>query len=244
MIRRKPRSRKAGRASARCGGLRKPRWRSRNEQRHENRPRRGDRRGVRPNGLQPPSTGRDKRDAALASNIEAFAAKLAASDEFSGVVLLTRHGQPLVRRGARLRGSQRSSAQYAGDSIHARVGGQNVHRGYHREASRTETVIVRQHSGFAPCRNTHLPKHAMQVTVGHLLTMSSGIPDLFRVPEFWARNRNNQIAGGLLEVLRDVAVAVPSGHPMVLQQLQLPSSQERSSSDRPAARLLRWSRPR
>jgi len=25
-----------------------------------------------------------------------------------------------------------------------------------------------------------------QVTVHHLLTMSSGIPDLFRVPEFWA----------------------------------------------------------
>jgi CubicO group peptidase (beta-lactamase class C family) len=25
-----------------------------------------------------------------------------------------------------------------------------------------------------------------QVTVRHLLTMSSGIPDLFRVPEFWA----------------------------------------------------------
>ena len=26
-----------------------------------------------------------------------------------------------------------------------------------------------------------------QVTVRHLLTMSSGIPDLFRVPEFWAQ---------------------------------------------------------
>jgi CubicO group peptidase (beta-lactamase class C family) len=25
-----------------------------------------------------------------------------------------------------------------------------------------------------------------QVTVHHLLTMSSGIPDLFRLPEFWA----------------------------------------------------------
>ncbi len=28
-----------------------------------------------------------------------------------------------------------------------------------------------------------------QVTVHHLLTMSSGIPDLFRVPEFWANIR-------------------------------------------------------
>ena len=47
----------------------------------------------------PPTAEIDERDTALAANVEAFARKLAASDEFSGVVLLTRHGQPLVRRG-------------------------------------------------------------------------------------------------------------------------------------------------
>ena len=50
-------------------------------------------------GCNRPSTARDERDAALAANVDVFATKLAASDEFSGVVLLTRHGQPLVRRG-------------------------------------------------------------------------------------------------------------------------------------------------
>jgi CubicO group peptidase (beta-lactamase class C family) len=35
----------------------------------------------------------------MAANVEAFATKLADADEFSGVVLLTRHGQPLTRRG-------------------------------------------------------------------------------------------------------------------------------------------------
>jgi CubicO group peptidase (beta-lactamase class C family) len=46
-----------------------------------------------------PGTARDDRDRALAADVEAFAARLAQSDEFSGVVLLTRHGQPLTRRG-------------------------------------------------------------------------------------------------------------------------------------------------
>lgn len=50
-------------------------------------------------GCSRPNTPRDERDTALAANVEAFATRLAASDEFSGVVLLTRYGQPLVRRG-------------------------------------------------------------------------------------------------------------------------------------------------
>src|SRR5579864_562046 len=35
----------------------------------------------------------------LAADLEGFAAALAARDQFSGSVLLARHGQPLVRRG-------------------------------------------------------------------------------------------------------------------------------------------------
>src|SRR5262245_60113227 len=35
----------------------------------------------------------------LAADVDAFAATLAAADQFSGSVLLERHGQPLVRRG-------------------------------------------------------------------------------------------------------------------------------------------------
>lgn len=46
-----------------------------------------------------PSTARDERGPALPADVEALPARLTASDEFSGVVLLTRHGQPLIRRG-------------------------------------------------------------------------------------------------------------------------------------------------
>jgi CubicO group peptidase (beta-lactamase class C family) len=47
------------------------------------------------------STTRVERDAALAADVQAFATRLAARDEFSGVVLITHHGQPLVRQGYR-----------------------------------------------------------------------------------------------------------------------------------------------
>src|SRR5687767_11720223 len=50
-------------------------------------------------GCSRPSTAPDARDTAASANIDAFSAKLAASDGFSGVVLLARHGRPLVRRG-------------------------------------------------------------------------------------------------------------------------------------------------
>jgi len=39
------------------------------------------------------------QDALSAADIEAFTARSAARDEFSGVVLLARHGRALVRRG-------------------------------------------------------------------------------------------------------------------------------------------------
>src|SRR5688572_26731093 len=45
------------------------------------------------------NAGADAWDAALGTDVDAFVARLTAGDEFSGVVLLTRHGQPLLRRG-------------------------------------------------------------------------------------------------------------------------------------------------
>jgi CubicO group peptidase (beta-lactamase class C family) len=41
----------------------------------------------------------DTRDAVLAADVKAFAARLAAGGDFSGAVLLTRHGRALVRQG-------------------------------------------------------------------------------------------------------------------------------------------------
>jgi CubicO group peptidase (beta-lactamase class C family) len=53
-------------------------------------------------------------------------------------------------------------------------------------------LVERKQLSFDSTLGSLLPEYPSaeardQVTVGHLLTMSSGIPDLFRVPEFWAQ---------------------------------------------------------
>jgi CubicO group peptidase (beta-lactamase class C family) len=121
----------------------------------------------------------------LAANVEAFAAKLAAGDEFAGVVLLTRHGQPLVRRGYGL--------------ADRKVGRPNTRDTPFMLSSVSKMftavtiakLVERKQISFDSTLGSLLPEYPSaeardQVTVGHLLTMSSGIPDLFRVPEFWA----------------------------------------------------------
>ena len=137
-------------------------------------------------GCSRQSTGRDKRDAALASNIEAFAAKLAASDEFSGVVLLTRHGQPLVRRGYGFADRKEARPNTpATPFMLASVGKMFT-------AVTIAKLVEQKQLSFDSTLGSLLPEYPSveardEVTVGHLLTMSSGIPDLFRVPEFWAQ---------------------------------------------------------
>ena len=77
----------------------------------------------------------------------------------------------------------------------------------------------------------------------HLLTMSSGSRSVPRCPSS-GRSRDNQDRRRFLAIFRDVAVAVPSRHPYGLTATPTSSCWERSSNDRPAARLRRWSRPR
>jgi CubicO group peptidase (beta-lactamase class C family) len=137
-------------------------------------------------GCSRPSTTRDERDAALAANVEAFATKLAASDEFSGVVLVTRHGQPLVRRGYGL--ADRKAGRPNTPETPFMLS--SVSKMF--TAVTIAKLVERKQLSFDSTLGSLLPEYPSaeardQVTVRHLLTMSSGIPDLFRVPEFWAQ---------------------------------------------------------
>jgi CubicO group peptidase (beta-lactamase class C family) len=137
-------------------------------------------------GCNRPSTARSERDAALAASVEAFATKLSAGDEFSGVVLLTRHGQPLVRRGYGLADRKVGRANTPETPFML----SSVSKMF--TAVTIAKLVERKQLSFDRTLGSLLPEYPSaeareQVTVRHLLTMSSGIPDLFRVPEFWAQ---------------------------------------------------------
>ena len=137
--------------------------------------------GSRLQNAQPVATA----EASLAAGTEQFAGRLSQSDEFSGVVLLSRNGKPLVRRafGFADREKQRRitvDTPFALASVSkmftAVVVGQLVE---HKKISLDATV------------GSLLPAYpggpsSSQVRVRHLLSMSSGIPDLFRSPQFFA----------------------------------------------------------
>jgi D-alanyl-D-alanine carboxypeptidase len=133
----------------------------------------------------PARTEPDPGETALAANIEAFAARLAASDDFSGVVLLARHGRPLLRRGFGLADRKAGrpntpETPFALSSVSKMFTAVTIAK-----------LVERNQLSFDATLGSLLPEYPSaeareQVTVRHLLTMSSGIPDLFRIPAFWA----------------------------------------------------------
>jgi len=129
--------------------------------------------------------GTNRLDVGIASAIESFAAKLSGSDEFSGVVLLTRRGQPILRRayGMADRAAGRPNTPETPFVLSS--------------VSKMFTAVViaklveREQLSFESTLGAVLPEYPSaaardRVTVAHLLTMSSGIADLFPVPAFWA----------------------------------------------------------
>ncbi|HEV3216022.1 MAG TPA: serine hydrolase domain-containing protein [Vicinamibacterales bacterium] len=131
---------------------------------------------------------RDARDAALAVDVEAFTARLSERDEFSGVVLLRHHEQLLVRHGYGLadRNAQRPNTPETPFMLSS-VGKMFT-------AVTIAKLVERKKLSFDSTLGSLLPEYPSaeardRVTVHHLLTMSSGIPDLFRVPDFWANIR-------------------------------------------------------
>ena len=133
----------------------------------------------------PARTEPDAGDTALAANAEAFAARLAASDDFSGVVLLARHGRPLLRRGFGL-ADRKAGRPNTPETAFALSSVSKMFT-----AVTIAKLVERGQLSFDATLGSLLPEYPSaeareQVTVRHLLTMSSGIPDLFRIPAFWA----------------------------------------------------------
>jgi len=124
-------------------------------------------------------------DTKLAANIEAFVDKLASNDQFSGAVLFERHGRPLVRRGYGLADRARGRLNTPETPFMLASVGKMF------TAVVTATLVQRKQLSFDTTLGTVVPEYPLaeardRVTVRDLLTMSSGIQDLFRVPAFWS----------------------------------------------------------
>ena len=123
-------------------------------------------------------------DAELVDNVRQTSEQLASEDKFTGVVMLSRNGQALFRRafGMADRATQRPNTletPFALASVSKMFTSVVVAQLVEQKKLTFETSI-----------GSILPKYPSaqsHVTVGHLLTMSTGIPDLFRNSEFWAQ---------------------------------------------------------
>jgi CubicO group peptidase (beta-lactamase class C family) len=121
----------------------------------------------------------------LAADLEGFTAALAARDQFSGSVLLSRHGQPLVHRGYGLADRTRRRPNTPDTPFMLSSVGKVF------TAVTIAKLIEQKQLSFDTTLGALVPDYPLadardHVTVGHLLTMSSGIQDLFRVPAFWS----------------------------------------------------------
>jgi D-alanyl-D-alanine carboxypeptidase len=123
-------------------------------------------------------------DAGLAREVEQLAERLTRADQFSGVVLLKHHGRPIVERAYGLADRDASGANtpdttFALGSVSKMFTAVLVAQLVEQNRVRLDATIGSLLPDFpdGPAKS--------QVTVHQLLTMSSGIPDVFRLPPFW-----------------------------------------------------------
>jgi CubicO group peptidase (beta-lactamase class C family) len=121
----------------------------------------------------------------LAAKVAAFVEDLAARDEFAGSVLLSQHGKPLVRRGYGLADRERRRPNRPDTPFMLSSVGKMF------TSIAVAMLIEQKRLSFDMTLGELVPDYPLDdarqhVTVRHLLTMSSGIHDLFRVPAFWS----------------------------------------------------------
>lgn len=105
--------------------------------------------------------------------------------KFSGVVLLSRHGKPLLRRAFGFADREKRRANTADTAFALASVGKMF------TAAAVAQLAERNLLALSATIGSLLPGYpagdaSSKVTVHHLLTMSSGIPDVFRAPQFWA----------------------------------------------------------
>jgi CubicO group peptidase (beta-lactamase class C family) len=121
----------------------------------------------------------------LAAQASAFVADLAARDEFTGSVLLSHHGKAIVRSGYGMADRERRRPNRPDTPFMLSSVGKMF------TSVAIAMLIEQKQLSFDTTLGDVLPDYPLDdarqhVTVGHLLTMSSGIHDLFRVPAFWS----------------------------------------------------------
>ncbi len=123
-------------------------------------------------------------DAGLKGEVEQLADRLVRADRFSGVVLLKHHGRSIVERAYGLADRNTSRANtsdttFALGSVSKMFTAVLVAQLVEQNRVRLDATIGSLLPDFpdGPAKS--------QVTVHQLLTMSSGIPDVFRLPPFW-----------------------------------------------------------
>lgn len=122
---------------------------------------------------------------AIAADVERLAERLAHEDKFTGVVLLTQNGKTLVRRafGMADRASKRVNTPDTPFAL-ASVGKMFTAVVVARLAEQKQIAFDASIGALLPDYPA-VPARS-EVTVQHLLTMSSGIPDVFKSQEFFA----------------------------------------------------------
>lgn len=124
-------------------------------------------------------------EAELAQGLAHVAERVVAADDFSGVVLFSRHGKPLLRRAFGFADREKRQANTAETPFALASVGKMF------TAVAVAQLAERDLLSLSATIGSLLPGYpagdaSSKVTVHHLLTMSSGIPDLFRSPQFWA----------------------------------------------------------
>jgi CubicO group peptidase (beta-lactamase class C family) len=130
-----------------------------------------------------PSANTVKTEAELVADLERFVDRLVLADQFSGAVLLARHGMPMIRRSygladrAEMRGNT-PETPFALGSVSKMFTAVLIAQLLEQNKLSTDATIGEILPSFpvGPAKD--------RVTVQHLLTMSSGIPDVFQLPEF------------------------------------------------------------
>lgn len=149
-------------------------------------------------------------DADLAAQIGSLALRLVEADAFSGVVLLSRDGKPILRQAFGLADRDARRANTIDTPFEL------------ASVSKMFTAMAVLHLAgegrlsLDATIGSLLPDYpagpsGSQVTVHHLLTMSSGIPDLFRSPRYWAGRAGIQTLSDYWPFFATAPPAFPPG---------------------------------
>jgi CubicO group peptidase (beta-lactamase class C family) len=125
-----------------------------------------------------------RSDQALTASLDAYARRLVDADVFSGVVLVSRHGIVLFEKAYGL--AQR--APNVPNDLERRFQLASVSKMF--TAVAIARLVDQGKLSFHDTLAKLLPDYpnretAGRITVGQLLTHTSGIPDYFRIPRFW-----------------------------------------------------------